>query len=541
MHRHVALFLAALGWASLAVGDEVDVRLRLLSSEALEVAYTLPPGCASLAFLKDGDAGRATRAGWQALDGGVAGADRLERPAGAAGQPVLRFRVPADTRHIGYAAAFPMGQGLYVHLSNYALADTCGPVRYRLAAPGIAVAGRAVRDAAEAANGDTAALLQNAPLPPGQGVPVYVDPRLSAAVAARIHAVADGTVAWLHRALPDAAYTRPIVAAGWAEQPGGPNIDGDAADVLRVTLFNWPRDPGPTEDAALTRLVSHEFSHRFQLRDATDAYPDERLLHEGGGEFLRWMASVANGWMTPDQAAADLDQALSDCMLYTEGRSWRSLSPREIAGNWLAYRCGLPAYVYVLAARQGKGTAMQRIGGFYRELAAGRRPDPALAYECGDTPGCRPRLMAPLLSADGTMEAQWAALLRETGLARPMPPSQAQKNAMVLRAMVKLMKDDCGGHSGTTETPDGIIFDGMKACHTFTRDAYVTAVEGRPLFGDPATGAAMTAACTARHALVLGLKDGGSLSVPCAEPYRMRADFYRADIGKVLAALRRSE
>jgi len=371
MHRHAALFLAALGWASLAVGGEVDVRLRLLSNEALEVAYTLPPGCASLAFVKDGDAGRATRAGWQALDGGVAGADRLERPAAAAGQPVLRFRVPADTRHIGYAAAFPMGQGLYVHLSNYAVAETCGPVRYRLAAPGIAVGGRAVRDAAGAPNGDTAALLLSAPLPSGAGVPVYVDPRLSAAVLASIHTVADGTVAYLHRELPDAAYTRPIVAVAWAEQPGGPNIDGDAADVLRLGLLNWPRNPGPAEDAQLTRLVSHEFSHRFQLRDAVEAYPDERLLHEGGGEFLRWMASVANGWMTPAQAGADLDQALSDCMLYTEGRSWRSLRPREIAVNWLAYRCGLPAYVYVLAARQDKGTAMQRFGGFYHELAAG--------------------------------------------------------------------------------------------------------------------------------------------------------------------------
>jgi|GEM_PF-5508237 len=112
---------------------------------------------------------------------------------------------------------------------------------------------------------------------------------------------------------------------------------------------------------------------------------------------------------------------------------------------------------------------------------------------------------------------------------------------MVLRAMVKLVKDDCGGHSGTTETPDGIILDGMKTCRTFTRDAHVTTIEGRPVFGDPATGAAMTAACNARHVLVLGLKDGGSLRAPCAEPYRMRAAFYQADIGMVLAALRRSE
>jgi hypothetical protein len=103
------------------------------------------------------------------------------------------------------------------------------------------------------------------------------------------------------------------------------------------------------------------------------------------------------------------------------------------------------------------------------------------------------------------------------------------------------MKDDCGGASGTTETPDGIILDGMKSCKTFTRDAWVTTIEGLPVFGGPATGPAMTAACTARHALVLGLKDGGTLSAPCPEAYRMRTAFYHANIEKLLAALRRAE
>jgi hypothetical protein len=139
------------------------------------------------------------------------------------------------------------------------------------------------------------------------------------------------------------------------------------------------------------------------------------------------------------------------------------------------------------------------------------------------------------------MEARWTGLLGETGLAVAAPPTQAQRNAMVLRAMIKLMKDDCGGDSGTTETPDGIILDGMKACKTFTHDAYVTSIEGLPVFGNAATGAAMTSACTARHALVLGLKEGATLTAPCAGPYRMRTAFYRADIGKVLAALRRGE
>lgn len=546
MHKLSSLILSAAAWAGAGHAAEVDVRLRLLAADALEVSYTLPPACHGLAFLKGGEAGRETRAGWlpQGQEG-VAGADRLERrgEASASAPATLRFRVPAGTRHIGFPAAFPVGQGLYVHLSNYAVDGSCGKVTYRLAAPGIAVAGHAYRDAAVAAEGaDAAVLLLMAPLPDREGaVPAYFDPRLPAAAVAQIRAVADGTVEVLHGALPHARFTRPIVAAAYAEEPGGPNIGGDAAGVLRLALFNWPREAGPNEQAQLTRLVSHEFSHRFQLRDAVDVYPDARLIHEGGGEFLRWMVSLQKGWLTPEKAAADLDQALADCMLYTEGRSWRSLSAREIAGNRLEYRCGLPAWAYVLAARQGSGTAFARIDGFYRELGAGRQPDFAQALECGETPACRARRLPALLGADGAMEAQWAGLFGETGLAAPVASTRAQQNAMVLRAIIKLMKDDCGGASGTTETPDGVILDGMKSCKTFSRDAYVTTIEGLPVFGDPATGAAMTAACTARHALVLGLKDGGTLSAPCPEPYRMRTAFYQVDIGKLLAALRRAE
>jgi hypothetical protein len=286
-------------------------------------------------------------------------------------------------------------------------------------------------------------------------------------------------------------------------------------------------------------MVAHEFSHRFQMRDAVDIYPDARLIHEGGGEFLRWMTSVHQGWLTPAQAADDLDQALAKCMLATDQQSWRALTPQFIGTYRLAYTCGLPAYVYTLAARKGRGTAMARVNGFYRDIRQGRKPDFGHALECGAAAGCSGGTLASLLGADGPMEQQWSKLLRDTGLATAQPPTQAQRDAMVLGAVVKLMKDDCGGLSGTSRTPDGVIFDGMKECKTFTRDVFVTSIEGKPVFGDPATGQVMATACLARHAVVLGVKEGGTLTVPCDAPYKMRQEFYRADIGKVLAALER--
>ncbi|KQV80670.1 hypothetical protein ASD15_12080 [Massilia sp. Root351] len=536
----IALLLLLLQASAAA---EVDVQLKLLSPEALEVSYTLPAACRALPFAKHGDAGRATREAWQALDGcGTAGAGELARQDAACS--TLRFRVPAATRQAGYPAAFPMGQGLYAHLSNYAVGDGCGKVNYRFAAPGIAVNGRSYEHAAEAQSGaDTAALLLAAPLAqPGAETPSYFDPRLPAATVAHIGMVAAGTVGYLRKALPDAVFQRPIVAAAYVAAPGGVYIGGDASDVLRLALYNWPRAPSAADQAKATLLVAHEFSHRFQLRDAVDDYPDARLIHEGGGEFLRWMASIHNGWLTPAQAAEELDDALATCILYSEPKSWRALTPRQVGGNRLEYKCGLPAYVYALAARQGQGSAMARINGFYRSLRQGARPDFAHAMECGAgaaaTPACQPRWLPKLLGADGSMEQQWDSMLDSTALATPQPPTQAMRDAMVLRAVVKLMQDDCGGRSGTTETPHGVILDGMKACKTFLQEAHATTIEGLPVFGHPGTGQAMAAACTARRQVLLGLQDGGTLAVPCQHPYRMRQQFHRADIDKVLNALR---
>jgi hypothetical protein len=539
MRKSMAVIMLACALSAHAHGDEVKVELRLVAPDALEVSYALPPACTALAFIKDGHDGAAMRAAWRPLDAcGQAGADRLVRSG--AGCPVLRFRVPAATEQAGYPAAFPLGQGLYAHLSNYAVADSCGKVDYRLAAPWIGANGRAYQSEAGAGGaGSAVLLLEAAPAMTAFGTPGYFDPRLSPAALAQIRQVADGTVAYLRGALPHAAFAPPMLAASLAAGPGGPHIGGDAGDVLRLSLYNWPRDPGPEEHAQLTLLVAHEFSHRFQLRDAVDAYPDARLIHEGGGEFLRWMTSLHAGWMTPAQAAADLDRALSTCMLYTDGQRWRALTPARIAVDRLEYACGLPAYVYGLAARQGPGTALARIDAFYAALAGGAKPAFSQALDCGPLPPgrCGEGWTARLLDGAGPMEGAWGELLRRSGLASLQAPTQAQRDATVLRALVKLMKDDCGGGSGTMPVPDGVVLDGMKACTTFTHDVYVTRIEGFPVSGHADTAAAMAAACTARHRVVLGLKEGAALVVPCAEPYPMRTAFWHADIGKILAAL----
>lgn len=432
----------AMAAATVAVAvTGVSVEVRWAAPDALEVVYGLPAACSQLPFLKNGKAAGIIRSRWQVQgDCGTAGGDTLAR--GAASCRQLAFKVPVTSDKVaGYPGSFPVGQAIYAHMSNYAVGAQCGPVSYRFAAPGsIAAAGALHRKAAAAHDDASALLFANRVRHAGKGFDYY-DPALSSTTVAQIRSVADGTEAFLKKAMPLAVFKRPIVAAGRASEPGGPNIGGSAGDVLLLSLFNWPADPAPQYQRQVNKLVAHEMSHRFQLRDAVDVYPDARLIHEGGAEFLRWTISLKQGWLTPEQAATELDDALAACMLATDKRSWRELSQDEIGSQRLEYSCGLPAYVYAMAARQGKGGAYARMDRFYQQLRSGAQPDFAQAMECGTTP-CTTRVVSAILDQPAPMREQWAAVLAQTGLATPRAPSQAQVDTMMLQALTQLgLKD----------------------------------------------------------------------------------------------------
>lgn len=528
-----------------AHAGEVKVQIKLATPDAVEVSYTLPDDCKTVPFVVNGSDGGKIRASWQAEDDcGTAGGDAISRSKDVC--TALRFRVPVTASKVNgyYATAFPMGGGaVYVHTSTYAINEACGKVSYSFMAPGsIAMAGRVYQgevSADQQSGGDMSVLLLPGTLPPVSGPISYFDPRMSPEAVAQIREVADGTVSFLRKALPDAEFKPPILAATLASEPGGPNVGGEASDVLRLSFYNWPQQPSLKERQKMTMLVAHELSHRFQLRDAVDTYPDARLIHEGGAEFLRWLVSVQKGWLTHEEAAQNLDDELAQCMLSTDQKSWRELTPRAITGQHLEYHCGLAAYVFALAARQGHDSALKRFNDFYKDLKHAEKPDFAQALECGSDTHCQARWL-PLLLGNGTpMSDQWSKLFSETGLATPHAPNQSQRDAMMQNAIVKLMKDDCDGHSGITPTPDSILLDGMSVCKTFRVNAELTKIEGQPVFGSESALPTMISACTARHEVKLGMKNGDVLTVPCTTPYPTRSAFYGANIDKVLANLMR--
>jgi hypothetical protein len=314
-------------------------------------------------------------------------------------------------------------------------------------------------------------------------------------------------------------------------------VDGDAADVLRLGLLNWPAQPSHDDQEQLTLLVSHEFSHRFQLRDAFDDYTDGRLIHEGGAEVLRWVVGVQNGWLSKQEAARVLDDALAECLLATGRRTWRELDKREIGSRRLAYRCGLPAYAYALAARQGGDTALQRFSGLYRSAQAGRMPNFAQALECGAHVACQARWLPALLEKDVPMRQAFGALFDATALAHAAAPSASQRKLMLLQAFEWLMKEDCGGASYYPGA-DVIIVDNSVKCRALQGGMRITQVEGRALSGEPDAVQAMSAACAQRGQVRLGMERGGTVEVACSKPYDAAQQFYGADIDAVLAALK---
>lgn len=529
--------VAGLAFAiSSATAANVHVTVRLAAPDALEVSYQLPPSCTQLPFLKNGHAAAQIRSHWQpAGDCGQANGDTLSRGAQSCKAPV--FRVPATSNKVsGYPGSFPTGEGIYAHMSNYAVGEGCGAVSYSFAAPGTILTGLTRHEGTAPAHADAQAMLFPRRMPkPGASLDYY-DPRIPAATVAQLRDRADRTAAWLHKRMPGAQFKRPLIAATLAQEPGGPNIGGNAGDLLHLALFNWPAEPSRENLLNADKLVTHEMSHRFQMRDAVDEYPDARLIHEGGGEFLRWLVSLHHGWLTPQEAATQLDDALAACVLATGDRRWRDLSAEEIGGRHLEYECGLPAYVYALAARQGKDDALMRIDGFYRQLRKGGKPDFAQAMECGSQ-ACTPRVLPAVLAGTGPMREQWAGMLDATGLASPMAPTQRQTDAMMLQALTKLVREDCQGKRSMTPTAASVLVDTLPSCATLRQDVEVVQVEGLPLFGGEQALPAALHACAARQQVALGMKDGTAQILPCRSPYQPVARMYAADIGKIMRAL----
>ncbi len=527
-------------------GAPLTIQIIYRDAQQLEVSYAPQQACQRLRLSKENRDGEGLRDGWQALNdcARLEGDQIVWKQAANAANCVARFAVPVTKKvYHHYQPALPLGQAVLLHTSNYAVDHACGDTRYVLNAPAVATGGQAVPaqlvldTGVKERDSQPALLLPDAALR-FEGTPFYADPDVPQTTVALIRDVADHTVQYLREQLPSVPFRMPMIAAASIRDGGPTYFNGNAQEILQLAFFNWPLTMDDGGQRTISQFVAHEFSHRFQIYPAGSAsYAEERLIHEGGAEFLRWMTSIKTGWLSPQQAAADVDNALAKCLISAGQRSLRSLSRAEVDNGRIGYVCGLPAYVYAIAGSTETAPALQRLDNYYRQLQQSGSADFATMLECDGKAGCQPRWLPQLLRSEQTISAVWQHWLRASALAVSATPTADQQQEMLISAIGQLMREDCSGMRDVYPQKDKIVLSGLPQCQRLRAEVSVTQIEGLPYSGDQRTLSAMVNACRERQEVRLGLEQGQTLTLACRKPVEAIPQFHQARIAEIIRQL----
>lgn len=522
---------------------DVTVHLKLIPPQKLEVSYQLPQTCDALPFLNEETLpkfGSEIRAAWQAMDDcGTADGTTLTKTNKACSG--LRFNIPATSKFYDRVSpgSFPMGEGMYVNTTSYAVSDKCGTVGYQFSAPGsIAFKGQLFEETAsyDAYDGQyMAVLLLRKQISSKAGIISYFNPALGAENIQLLQTVASQAVDFYHQALPDVTFRKPILAATVEQDGGVPGFWGDAGDVLRLALYNWPERPTPDTDERLRKFVWHEFAHRFQAPSAKEKEQRAPFIGEGGAEYLRWTASLKTKWTSPEDAATELSTAISNCLSRTAGYSWKTLPKKLAASGAVPYECGLALHVMGLAARQNDGSALQQMNDYYHGFETGEMTSFEQAMECGKKKNCTP-LWLPKLMGDQAMSTAWPEFFASTQIAKPSPPPPTQYANIQRMAFSALMEENCNGNASFYTGKDAFLVGEIKGCKLFSEGMQIDEMEGKKLFGSLLLVDEMTQACISRGEVNLGLKNGVKLAVPCKGRFKI-PQFYAVDMNRLMQKL----
>lgn len=534
----------------------VTITLTMPDPAALHIQYDVPPACGELVFLNNGIApseAQRMRTGWQAMDACArADAARIARlplqdaaggtaagPAGGAAHGAcasLRLRVPASSVKLDrvYPWAFPVGAGLYAHTGAFAVSSACGPVRWRVGAPGGAVVadGKVLGESAALPDGADALPLLFLPAALPAGARQYADPALPPALAARVRSVSARMERWLAAALPRQPLPAYFTVAGLSPEGG---MHGDTANrtMLRLT---FPAALDEAGNAQVPGLVAHEVAHLAQPETFPADGGEFPLLAEGGAEFLRWAADAQLGWRAPNELEHDIERAINHCIAAAAGKPWRHAAGRRHGS--MPYQCGLAFHVLALAGRaapaQAQLSALATLDGYY---AAARTGAPATALECAGDGACAPRWLPALAYGDTPLDAVLADYARQHGWLRPADgvPAGLERQAG-FAAFAALMAIDCDG-TGYFSDPDGPRIAYSRNCKTLRDGMRIVAVEGRALVSDGGAPGALAAACRTRGNALLRLHDGATLAVPCDARLPAPSRFYSVALRPLLARL----
>lgn len=519
---------------------DVTVHLHLVSPQELEVSYQLPEKCDSVAFLNHETLpmfGGEIRGAWKPVDDcGTADGKQITRTNASCSQ--IRFRVPASNRIYDRVSpgSFPMGEGLFAHTTNYAVNEQCGSVGYRFSADGsIVLKGKIFEQSAsydEVEGQYLAVLLLQKTIKSNGNAITYFNPALGAETSQLIQSIADQSISFYRQQLPKLHFRKPVLAATVLQDGRDPYYWGDAGDILRLALYNWPQQPTTETDFKLRNFIWHEFAHRFQPVHKIENDGLQPYQSEGGADFLRWYGGIKKKWLSKEQASSEIDAAVSTCISLVEDYSWKNLPDRARMQGQFPYSCGLALHVFGLAERQTKVSALQQFSDYYQAIDDGKTNNFVQAIECGKLKNCSPKWLAQLLG-DTSIAKAWQELFAETKLARITAPKQNDYSEIQSKAFASLMQGDCHGNYGYSTNPKFFEVDRMQLTCTHLRDGMkITQIEGKDLFGKELIVDQLNQICTSRGSVNLGLDNGETLALPCTANFKMPT-FYAVDMDKL--------
>ena len=284
-----------------------------------------------------------------------------------------------------------------------------------------------------------------------------------------------------------------------------------------------------TEDRVLLerffKFLAHEAAHMWNGQLFKSPEPNQSWMHEGGADAFAWRALRRAGLLDDRELDARQVSDLNECLaaIGTE-----ALDEAEAKGNFRAvYSCGsaLAWFTESAVRRSGRGAdlhtfwsalfrAASERGHSYNEalyLAALKEKADAPAVQFVDDFVHR--------SMTDRVERLIAAF-RDQGVTiepRPAEMPQEQRRNWSQKALLLVMRGDCGGRASVRRASGKMIIGGKSDCATLTSEFAVDRVEGHDVAreGDLIYDA-VAARCNAGEPVALEA-GGAKLRVNCNE------------------------
>lgn len=547
MKKIVTLVLASLAGTALAQGAPgagVSLTLSMQDKRELELRYDVAPTCQRLSFANFGirpAAASAMRGDWKSIDD-CAQPDSTGMSI-RQGCSSVRLRIPSVVRDLDrvFPWAHPLESGIYAHTSAYAVLPTCGPVRWKFAAPGgeVVVDGKPSGRVAERTPETTSIdhmpviFLAREPLP-GPESYLNIDSRFSKTASVFLRQTMSDLNREYAHSFPKLPFPRPFVVA--VPTAPGQRTRGDVANRSTVRL-TMEASPSEHELGLRRQYIAHEVAHLLQPLKLDDVWNDElTLINEGGAEFLSWMASARLGWMTRTELASKADNALNSCLLKAGNNPWQNNANRHWGAN--PYNCGLAFHLIGLASAGGKGVSQRMLGQYYLSGENGKRTDFADALECGGARACQARWLPRLMGAHETVADVVASFSEQFAFLTPATewtPELANSAAQSLLA--QLMEVDCKGQISIYSGNGSARIGQVQSCASLREGMVITGAEGLAFFARRDAIAAVVDACGRTGKTSVDVEKRGSLVLDCAPGLLKLPVLYKFNVTMLLQRL----